>query len=131
MESFPAKHRLLVLAPLLYALACFRIDQLIVKSYIATCKLFIRYKTCSPCLYSLVKTEANIWVNSRADHWNPETTQCPTKKGSGDHPFKTIETRDKHRLHLARKELTNIYQCVCIRVCIHMSVYVHKYQRNR
>ena len=33
----------------------------------------LRTKTCSPCLHSLVKTEANVWKNSRADQWKPET----------------------------------------------------------
>ena len=27
----------------------------------------LRNKTCFPCLHSLVKTEANVWENSRAD----------------------------------------------------------------
>ena len=27
----------------------------------------VRNKTCFPCLHSLVKTEANVWENSRAD----------------------------------------------------------------
>ena len=30
-------------------------------------------KTCFPCLHSLVKTEAKLWENSRADQWKPET----------------------------------------------------------
>ena len=30
-------------------------------------------RTCFPCLHSLVKTEANVWENSRADQWKPET----------------------------------------------------------
>ena len=29
--------------------------------------------TFSVCLHSLVKTEANIWENSRANQWKPET----------------------------------------------------------
>ena len=29
----------------------------------------LRNKTCSPCLDSLVKTEANLRENSRADQW--------------------------------------------------------------
>ena len=29
--------------------------------------LHLRNKTCFPCLHSLVKTEANVWENSRAD----------------------------------------------------------------
>ena len=28
-------------------------------------------KTCSPCLHSLVETEANVYKNSRADLWEP------------------------------------------------------------
>ena len=27
----------------------------------------LRNKSCSPCLHSLVKTEVNVWENSRAD----------------------------------------------------------------
>ena len=34
---------------------------------------YLRNKTCFPCLHSLVKTEANVWENSRADQWKPET----------------------------------------------------------
>ena len=33
----------------------------------------LRIKTCSPCLYSLVKTEASVSENSRADQWKPKT----------------------------------------------------------
>ena len=33
----------------------------------------LRNKTCFPCFHSLVKTEANVWENSRADQWKPET----------------------------------------------------------
>ena len=29
--------------------------------------LHVRNKTCSLCLYSQMKTEANVWENSRAD----------------------------------------------------------------
>ena len=32
----------------------------------------LRNKTCFPCLHSLVKTEANVWENLRADQWKPE-----------------------------------------------------------
>ena len=32
----------------------------------------LRNKTFSPCLHSLVKSEANVWENSRADQWKPE-----------------------------------------------------------
>ena len=32
----------------------------------------LRNKTYFPCLHSLVKTEGNIWENSRADQWKPE-----------------------------------------------------------
>ena len=35
-------------------------------------KQCLRNKTCLPCLHSLVKTEANVWENSRAD-------QCKTR----------------------------------------------------
>ena len=35
-------------------------------------KLYLRKKTCSSCLHSLVKTLANVWENSRADQWKPE-----------------------------------------------------------
>ena len=28
----------------------------------------LRNKTCFPCLHSLVKTEANVWENSRAEN---------------------------------------------------------------
>ena len=28
---------------------------------------YLRNKTCFPCLHSLVKTEANVWENLRAD----------------------------------------------------------------
>ena len=31
--------------------------------------LDLRNKTCFPCLHSLVKTEANVWGNLRADQW--------------------------------------------------------------
>ena len=30
--------------------------------------VYLRNKTCSPCLHSLVKTEANVWENSRAEN---------------------------------------------------------------
>ena len=30
-------------------------------------------KTCSPCLFSLVKTETNVWENWIADQWKGET----------------------------------------------------------
>ena len=33
--------------------------------------LQLRNKTCFPCLHSLVKTEANVWENSRADQREP------------------------------------------------------------
>ena len=33
----------------------------------------LRNKLCFPCLHSLVKTEANVWENSRADQWKTET----------------------------------------------------------
>ena len=33
---------------------------------------YLRNKTCFPCLHSLVKTEANVWENLRADQWKPE-----------------------------------------------------------
>ena len=33
----------------------------------------LRNKTCSPCRHSLMKTEANVWDNSRADQWKSET----------------------------------------------------------
>ena len=33
----------------------------------------LRNKTRSLCLHSLVKTEANVWENSRAEQWKPET----------------------------------------------------------
>ena len=36
-------------------------------------KLYLRNKTCFPCLHNLVKTEVNVWENSRADQWKPET----------------------------------------------------------
>ena len=35
--------------------------------------VYFRNKTFSPCFQSLVKTEANVWENSRADRWKPET----------------------------------------------------------
>ena len=34
--------------------------------------LYLRNKTCFPCLHSLVKTEANVWENLRADQWKPK-----------------------------------------------------------
>ena len=34
--------------------------------------LYLWNETFSPCLHSLVKTEANLWKNSRADQWKPE-----------------------------------------------------------
>ena len=34
---------------------------------------YLRNKACFPWLYSLVKIEANVWENSRADQWKPET----------------------------------------------------------
>ena len=37
------------------------------------CIFHLRNKTCFPCLHSLVKTEANVWENSRADQWKSET----------------------------------------------------------
>ena len=41
---------------------------------IGQCREFLlRNKTCFLCLHSLVKTEANVWENSRADQWKPET----------------------------------------------------------
>ena len=36
-------------------------------------RFHLRNKTCFPCLHSLVKTEANVWENSRANQWKPET----------------------------------------------------------
>ena len=35
--------------------------------------IHLRKKTSSPCLHSLVKTEVNVWENSTADQWKPET----------------------------------------------------------
>ena len=35
--------------------------------------IHLRNKTCFPCLHRLVKNEANVWENSRADQWKPET----------------------------------------------------------
>ena len=34
---------------------------------------YLRNKTCFLCLHGLVKAEANVWENSRADQWKPET----------------------------------------------------------
>ena len=34
--------------------------------------LYLRNETCFPSLHSLVKTDANIWENLRADQWKPE-----------------------------------------------------------
>ena len=36
-------------------------------------QLHLRNKTCSPRLHNLVKTEAKVWENSRADQRKPET----------------------------------------------------------
>ena len=35
--------------------------------YYALKGIYLRNKTCFPCLHSLVKTEVNVWENSRAD----------------------------------------------------------------
>ena len=45
----------------------------------------LRNKTCFPCLYSLVKTEANVWENSRTDQFSParEFLQTLTRFSTG------------------------------------------------
>ena len=49
-----------------------RLERCLYKSlfYVFRVFFFIWYKTCSLCLHSLVKTEANVWENSRADQWS-------------------------------------------------------------
>ena len=41
--------------------------------FCAAVSLYLRNKTCFPCLQSLVKTEANVWKNSKADQLKHET----------------------------------------------------------
>ena len=41
--------------------------KLVLPNWGKTLRLQFRNKTCSPFLHSLVKTEANVWENSRAD----------------------------------------------------------------
>ena len=50
-------------------------------------QLYLRNKTCYPCLHGLVKTEANVWENSRVDQWKPETQFSPAREISQTLPM--------------------------------------------
>ena len=41
------------------------------RTNIRNVRVHVKNKLCSPCLHSLMTTEANVWDNSRADQWKP------------------------------------------------------------
>ena len=53
-------------AEIVALLSCFVFEQVLQNNFVQVC-LQLRNKAFFPCLHSVVKTEANVWENSRAD----------------------------------------------------------------